>query len=101
MSLAPVLAITIGIPLLGIQALFIIALWQRKEYRWDRMRSYLGSEGLPALSNPYIAFWLGWALLGWLLFLFGLERAASFAGWVALLSPIPAIMVRIRRQGIA
>ncbi|OGY30798.1 MAG: hypothetical protein A3C02_00120 [Candidatus Andersenbacteria bacterium RIFCSPHIGHO2_02_FULL_45_11] len=81
-------------------ALSQIALWQRKEYRADRMREYIDSpEGsLKQHPWPLIAGLL--VGMGWMLVLRENEVAAEYAGLASLLLILVGHTVRIRIKGV-
>ncbi len=77
-----------------------IALWQRKEYRWDRMRVYMTSQEGIICSAPALVAWLVFLALGWVLLVFDMTNFASAIGWASLAGVAIFHVARISRQGI-
>lgn len=93
-------SVLLGLPTLALVILSQVELWQRKEYRWDRMQSYLvGPAGY-----QYLRSWLLPAVLltdaGWLAYLQQQELWAAYFGMAALLCFAAYHVARARRQGI-
>lgn len=93
-------SVLLGGPSLALAILSQVELWQRKEYRWDRMRSYLrGPEG-----RAYLRSWLASAALltdaGWLAYLWRQETWARWFGLVAIACFAMYFVERARRRGI-
>ncbi|MBI1833838.1 MAG: UDP-N-acetylmuramoyl-tripeptide--D-alanyl-D-alanine ligase [Candidatus Andersenbacteria bacterium] len=60
-------------------------LWQRKEYRWDRMRSYLTSpEGSPTQDIFFLLFAAG-VFAGWVTYISGFTELPDYFGFAALI----------------
>lgn len=92
--------VTLAIIDIVLVALAQIALWQRKEYRWDRMQSYLDSpEGsLKKHPWPLVAGLL--VGIGWLVMLWGSQVWAEYIGIASLLALLVAHCMRIWKKGI-
>lgn len=78
-----------------------LALWQRKEYRIDRVRSHLTSpqgslKRHPFLILSYISLGLGWAT-----FIVGSITLAEYLGWLFLICHIAHFYATYQKQGIA
>ena len=97
-----ILPILIAIPGAILSALTLISqlyFWQRKEYRWDRMRSFATSaEGHNVLSN-WLLLGFGFLLIGWLSFFLS-SQIASFWGWASIVSFVVHHADRIRTRGL-
>lgn len=94
----PLCLLTIAVALSSV--LYQIALWQRKEYRWDRVKSYLLSpEGNVKAHLQLLAavIVLG---LAWAAFFMDQEVAAEILAWLSLLLFTIHHLLRIRRVGI-
>ncbi len=77
-----------------------VTLWQRKEYRWDRLSADLkSSETWPPTYYWLLAAYSAVAV-GWLAVIFGQTTAAAFLGWAALVCLLIFHLIRIFRQGI-
>ncbi len=80
--------------------LYQIALWQRKEYRWDRIRSYLlSSEGnlTAQLQLLGAVILLG---LAWVAFFMSQESLTEILAWLSLLLFAVHHGLRVKRVGI-
>lgn len=81
-------------------ALSQIALWQRKEYRADRMRGYIDSPEGSLKQHPWpliagLLVGVGWTLVSW-----ENEGAAEYAGLASLLLIVVGHTFRIRTKGV-
>lgn len=95
-----VISMLLGLPTLLLSILSQVELWQRKEYRWDRMRSYLaGPDGARYLRSWLVAGAL-FTDAGWLAYMRHHELAAAYIGMAALLSFAIYHGQRIRQMGI-
>lgn len=80
-------------------ALSLTSVWQRKEYRWDRMRSYLQSpemHDIPLL----ILFSLISIGIGWLFFVFDNVFRANLYGFLGIVCVGIYHGLRIYRKGV-
>lgn len=97
---ASVLAALVGTPLLILSILSQVELWQRKEYRLDRMRAHLLS------SEDYHLVWswptLALGAVGLAIFLEGLQQAiaAEIMAWLAVVLLLAHHGWRISQRGI-
>lgn len=80
--------------------LFQVYLWQRKEYRWDRLRSYLFSPENPARRDPLL--WVSLILIGFGVgtYLSGLYEITAGVSWSALLLLAARVIFRTLRSGL-
>lgn len=74
----------LGSVLMALVILLEIYLWQRKEYRWDRMRAYLLSQERKALGDVLLSIFATAIGIGWLLYLADQVTLANVFGWAAL-----------------
>lgn len=93
-----IVAVAIIDILLGI--LSQVALWQRKEYRWDRVRVYLiSAKG--SLTKQHMFFALSLLVgIGWTVFMLGNLLVAEYFGIAALLTVLFAHIARIWKKGV-
>lgn len=97
----PMLSSLLGLVLLIPATLFQIALWQRKEYRLDRVWAYvISQESSLFIHSRYLLFGYGALGVSWLLYVFAGELAANAFGWIALLLFTVHHGIRTRRQGL-
>lgn len=81
-------------------ALSQISLWQRKEYRWDRMQAYIDSpEG--SLQKQWSTLLAGLLVgIGWITALRGNELFAEYAGIASILVLLTGHVIRIHSKGV-
>lgn len=76
----------LGSLLISLTVLFQVYLWQRKEYRWDRMRSYLLSQESSHIKDKLLWVFVAFVLAGWFSRFVVNEVAAEILGWFALVA---------------
>ena len=79
--------------------LFQVSLWQRKEYRWDRMRSYLTSAESRWASHPWLIAAIMALGLSWVSFLIGSDSSEVIALAAITFFAIHHAL-RIQKQGL-
>jgi UDP-N-acetylmuramyl pentapeptide synthase len=77
-----------------------VQLWQRKEYRWDRLRSLLFSPESRGLVWPWIVLGVALTDAAWIAFLRGNDDAANIIGYAALAAFVAHHAMRIRSRGL-
>lgn len=82
-------ALAAGVALLTI--LSHIELWQRKEYRWDRVRAFLNSPEFSLRTRPLFLIGMALLALGWI---------AEIFGWLSLLGFAAHYSHRSYRHGV-
>lgn len=81
MSLISITSILLGIATVVFSTLSQVALWQQKEYRWDRLWSHLKSPQGSLLNYPLALLATLAILIGWFLYLFPLT-GGNKGGWI-------------------
>lgn len=77
-----------------------VALWQRKEYRWDRIQAYLTSpEGSITKQRMFFALSL-LVGVGWIVLMLGNALVAEYFGIAALLVALFSNVIRIWKKGV-
>src|SRR3989344_2610476 len=89
-----------GLALLLLSWLRQLALWQRKEYRFDRLWSAFTSQELTSETSFGLYIFYGSTALAWTLYLLALHRFTSLLGWLALLGLTLHIGLDIARRGL-
>ncbi|MBI3251535.1 MAG: hypothetical protein HYZ62_01335 [Candidatus Andersenbacteria bacterium] len=79
--------------------LFQVSLWQRKEYRWDRMYSYLTSAESRWASHPWLIAAIMALGLSWISFLIGSDSSEVIALAAITFFAIHHAL-RIQKQGL-
>src|SRR5688500_3925826 len=100
MTLAALLATLGGLGITILSILSKLSFWQRKAYRWDRMRAFVESPEGKLARHPLLVLFVGCVGVAWLGYLTNRLQVASWFGWAALVSIVAYHAVRIRRQGI-
>ncbi|MEX1997081.1 MAG: Mur ligase family protein [Candidatus Andersenbacteria bacterium] len=100
MSFAIYLPCTVGAILVSLRILAQIELWQRKEYRWDRLRSLLFSEENRVLFPSGLLVGMILLDIGWLASIMGQDAGANMLGWSSLFLFLGQDIVRIRARGL-
>ncbi len=77
-----------------------IALWQRKEYRWDRLYSYLDSPEGTMIKQVWALIAGLFVGIGWIMVLLGNELFAEYAGIASVLILLASHGIRIRNKGM-
>lgn len=80
--------------------LYQVSLWQRKEYRLDRLRSFIFSqENSICQDHPLL---IGWLLVGlsWLSYFILDEKPAELLAWLAIIAFAIHHGLRLRRFGL-
>lgn len=86
--------------LISLSILFEVYIWQRKEYRFDRIRSYLLSpEGSVTKNWSYLLLSVC-ILFGWLGYLMGMSAVSDGFGWAALLAVAAGYGVTFAMRGV-
>lgn len=75
----------LGSVLMTLIILLEVRLWQRKEYRWDRMQSFLLTPEWRSLGDVLLTMFAGLVGMGWLLYLADRLPFANVIGGAALL----------------
>lgn len=94
------LAIASGLGITILSVLSQLSFWQRKEYRWDRMRAFVESPEGKLARHPLLVLFVGCVGVAWLGYLTNRLQVAAWFGWAALISIGVYHLVRIRRQGV-
>lgn len=87
----------------GITLLSVLSqteLWQRKEYRWDRLQALLKSPEAATLVWPWIAVAIFITDFAWISFLYGSLDAAEWLGFIGLLVFTAHHGFRIKKRGV-
>lgn len=90
------LALAGGIVAAGTALLAILGhvdLWQRKEYRWDRVRAFLMSPEINLRSHPLFIVGTIFVLIGWV-------TTNDALGWLSLVSFALHYSLRVLRRGV-
>lgn len=90
-----------GLILLIPSVLSQAALWQRKEYRLDRMRAYLFSPEGSLFYKPWLFFAYLFIGFGWIFSFNDGNSAADASGWISLLFFIWYRISRMAYRGIS
>lgn len=90
----------ISIGIAAIAALTHIALWQRKEYRLDRVRAYLAEPEGALTQHTWLLAGIAGIGLGWLAYIIQQVPLANFFGILSLACIIAHYTQRIRLTGI-
>lgn len=77
-----------------------IALWQRKEYRLDRMKSYLNSPEGSLTQHRAVLIAALLVAIGWVFALQDNNVLAEYAGIASLLTVLVGHAIRIRKKGV-
>lgn len=84
-----------------------LALWQQKEYRWDRLWSHLKSPQGSLLNYPIVLLAIVNILLGWLMYLNRIPlTGGNMGGWIKGVGLAALILfflhhaLRIRKRGL-
>lgn len=80
------LATILGLGTIGVSIVAQVELWQRKEYRLDRMLSHIRSPQGNLLNYPLVLLAILLVGFGWLSFITGRIVIADYAGAIALLT---------------
>lgn len=94
------LLLVLGAATIIIRILSQVEWWQRKEYRWDRVRSQLFSQEFTSLLSPLWVSALLAALLGWTAFFLDYSGAAEVLGVLSLLLIAAYDAWRTLRRGL-
>lgn len=95
-----ILVTFLSLGVLALSALSQVSLWQRKEYRWDRMASHLSGPEANLFAYPYLMAGYGLAALGWLYFVMGRQQGPELLGFLSIAAFACHHALRIRRQGL-
>lgn len=102
MSLIILIASFLGLGTLVASLLSQVALWQQKEYRWDRMWSHLKSPQGSLLNHPFVLLAMVALLKAWLNYVFPVSEFALnvILGWIALVLFSLHHAARIKQRGV-
>lgn len=100
MSLPYSIAAVLASAITTLSILYQVYLWQRKEYRWDRVRSYLFSPEAANIYNSWIAIALACLIAGWIFYFQILDILATSAGYLGLLVLFGFHLYRVRSRGL-
>ncbi|MEX2054999.1 MAG: Mur ligase family protein [Candidatus Andersenbacteria bacterium] len=94
------LVLLIGSALAIVRVLSQAELWQRKEYRLDRMQSFLFSAEQRSVWSYPLLMALVTVNIGWLMYWLHAPFAARAAGWLTLLCLAVHDGIRIQQRGL-
>lgn len=99
MSYVMFAATAIGALLTVLSIFSLTELWQRKEYRLDRLRLYLTSDEFRTSLITILFFVLALSNIAWYAFIFNYHRVAIIIGWLELLLIGLYHIIRIKQRG--